>query len=131
MTAFSEHVENLGYLPDWEGRYEYILDLGKSLPPMAEGLKTEGSLVRGCTSQVWLVGGFDSEGKLQVQVDSDALLVKGLLALVVSAYAGKTREEVAAMDVAGELERVGLMQHLSPNRRNGLVSVVQRMRELA
>ena len=98
---------------------------------MQDGLKTDGSLVRGCTSQVWLVGGFDGEGRLQMQVDSDALLVKGLLALVVSAYAGKTRTEIAKLDVAAELERVGLMQHLSPNRRSGLVSVVQRIQTLS
>lgn len=131
MTPFAEHLENLSFLPDWESRYAYILELAASLPPMDAGLKTDGSLVRGCTSQVWLVGGFGANGKLNMQVDSDALLVKGLLALVYSAYQGATREEILALDVPTQLDTVGLTQHLSPNRRNGLASVVQRIRTLS
>ncbi len=125
-----EIVENLSFFDAWDDRYRYIIDLGRELPPLDEALRTEDRLVRGCQSQVW-IDVAESDGRLQLAVDSDAFIVKGLLAVVLAAYNNKTPAEVLAFDIDSYFESLGLMQHLSPTRGNGLRAMVARIREIA
>ncbi|MCP5405400.1 MAG: SufE family protein [Pseudomonadaceae bacterium] len=131
MTTLPEALEALTILPDWEQRFAFIIELADELPPLPDTAKTDANKVRGCTSQVWMTTGWDAGGKLQLGLDSDAVLVKGLLALVWLAYHGKSREEAAAVNLPALLEPTGLLTNLSPNRRNGFASVVARLQTLA
>ncbi|MEE4109590.1 MAG: SufE family protein [Halieaceae bacterium] len=123
-------VENLSFFDSWEDRYRYIIDLGRELPPLPEALRTDDRLVRGCQSQVWIDVG-EGDGRLQLAVDSDAFIVKGLLAVVLAAYNNKAPGDVLAFDVDDYFETLGLMQHLSPTRGNGLRAMVARIRQEA
>lgn len=127
--------ETFGFLDDWEERYAYIIDLGKTLPPMDEALKTEATKVRGCTSQVWMIGRerTDAAGRvcLDLVADSDAHIVRGLIRILHILYSGRPKAEIAAIDAEAFLHQLGLDQHLSPSRRNGLFSMVERIRALA
>ena len=123
-------IETLSFFDSWEDRYRYIIDLGRELPPMDPALHTDERLVRGCQSQVWIDVTRD-DGRLQLAVDSDAFIVKGLLALILAAYNNRSAEEILAFDVDGYFETLGLMQHLSPTRGNGLRAMVGRIREEA
>jgi cysteine desulfuration protein SufE len=123
-------VDTLGFFDSWEDRYKYIIDLGKELPPMDESLHTEDRLVRGCQSQVWIDTVLEN-GKLQIAVDSDAFIVKGLLGVVLAAYNNKTPEEVLAFDIDAYFDELELMNHLSPTRGNGLRAMVARIRNIA
>ena len=123
-------VDTLGFFDSWEDRYKYIIDLGKELPPMAEELHTDDRLVRGCQSQVWIDTTIE-DGKLQIAVDSDAFVVKGLLGIVLAAYNNKTPGEVLAFDIDGYFEQLELLNHLSPTRGNGLKAMVSRIRAIA
>lgn len=121
-----EILDTLGFFDDWEERYKYIIDLGKQLPVIDDSKKTEAFLLRGCQSQVWI----DSDmvdGKLFFEVDSDAHIVRGLLAVVLSAYNNKTPAEVLAFDIDGFFSQVDLVKHLSPTRGNGLTAMVKRI----
>ena len=132
--TFAEAVETLELLPEWEQRYTYVIELAKHLPAMAEAEKTEESRVRGCTAQVWLTHSWQGAGEgatLHLNLDADALIVRGLLALIWLAYHGQTRASVHQQNVANSLLKSGLMQHLSPNRRNGFASVEARIHQLA
>ena len=125
-------VDALDFLDDWEARYAYIIDLGKQVPAMPAALKTTDRLVRGCQSQVWLATRHDTAGnRLWLGVDSDALIVKGLAAIVLAAYNGKSPADVLAFDIEGLFARLDLMRHLSQTRGNGLRAMVQRIRETA
>ena len=124
----SELVDNFSALEDWEDRYKYLIDLGNTLPAMDDSLKTETSKVRGCMSQVWMVLGWDSQGKLTLLADSDAQIVKGLIAVLATLFAGKTPAEIAKIDVEREFQQLGLDQHISPNRRNGFFAMVEAVR---
>lgn len=123
-------VEDLQFFDAWEERYRFIIDLGKQLVAMPDELKTADSLVRGCQSQVWLVPVFDG-GKLHFWVDSDAFIVKGLLALVLSAYNQHSPSAILAFDIEHYFSEIDLISHLSPTRGNGLRAVVKRIREVA
>ena len=123
-------VETLGFFDSWEDRYKYIIDLGKELPPMADELHTEERLVRGCQSQVWIQKQADQD-RLYFAVESDAHIVSGLLALILSAYNGRSAREILDFDIEDYFARTDLLQHLSPIRGNGLRSMVQRIREYA
>jgi cysteine desulfuration protein SufE len=123
-----ELVDNFGFLEDWEDRYAYLIDLGAKLPPMDDSLKTEQSKVRGCMSQVWMVLGWDAAGRLTFIADSDAQIVRGLIAVLRIVFAGRTAEEIAETDVEKTFARLGLDQHLSPNRRNGFFAMVERVK---
>ena len=123
-------VDTLGFFDSWEDRYKYIIDLGKELPPMPEVLHTEDRLVRGCQSQVW-VDTTVEDGKLQIAVDSDAFIVKGLLGVILAAYNNKTPAEVLDFDIDGYFDQLELMNHLSPTRGNGLRAMVARIRAIA
>ncbi|WOJ97812.1 SufE family protein [Congregibacter brevis] len=123
-------IENLGFFDSWEDRYRYIIDLGRELPEMPIELRSDDRLVRGCQSQVW-IDVAESEGRLQLTVDSDAFIVKGLLAVVLAAFNNKTASEVLAFDISTYFEELGLMRHLSPTRGNGLQAMVTRIRDEA
>ena len=123
-------VDTLGFFDSWEDRYRYIIDLGKELPPLPESLHTDDRLVRGCQSQVWMEIG-EQDGRLQLAVDSDAFIVKGLLGVVLAAYNNRTPAEILAFDIDGYFEELELLRHLSPTRGNGLRAMVARIRAAA
>lgn len=123
-----ELVDNFGFLEDWEDRYAYLIDLGAQLPPMDDSLKTEQSKVRGCMSQVWMILGWDDTGRLTFTADSDAQIVRGLIAVLRTVYEGQTAAQIVDIDVEKTFARLGLDQHLSPNRRNGFFSMVERVK---
>ena len=125
--------ESFEFLDDWEDRYRYIIDLGKRLPEMEEGEKTSETKVEGCVSQVWLVAHRDSAqpDRLIFVADSDAHIVRGLVAILLIVYSGKTSQEILDIDARELLGKLDLEGHLSPSRSNGLFSMVRRIRELA
>ncbi len=126
-----ELKENFDLFDDWEERYKYLIDLGKNLEPMPESLKTDETIVKGCTSRVWLICETNDKFQYHFTADSDAHIVKGLIAILLSAYEGKTAEEIGAVNIDDAFEEIGLNQHLSPNRRNGFFAMVERVRALS
>lgn len=135
--SFAELAENFALFDEWEDRYRYLIDLGRKLPDFPDALKTEAHKVRGCMSQVWMVPGHPAgdstgdSGRFAFAADSDAHIVKGLIAVLGSLYSGKTREEIRQIDPEAAFRTLGLDQHLSPSRRNGLVSMVEKIRAFA
>ncbi|GLQ32041.1 SufE family protein [Litoribrevibacter albus] len=125
-----EIVDTLGFFDSWEDRYRYIIDLGKQLPEMDDAKKTDDRIVKGCQSQVWIDHWLEGD-KIMLSVDSDAHIVRGLLAVVMSAYNGKTPQQVLDFDIEAFFNELDLIKHLSPTRGNGLRSMVQKIRELA
>ncbi len=126
----NELTENFELLEDWEDKYRYIIELGEQMPPLPEDLKTEEWKVRGCQSQVWLIPE-KKDGKLFFKGDSDAAIVKGIIAIVLSIYSGKSAQEIKAADVSGIFSGLGLHEHLSPSRRNGLGAMAEKIRHYA
>ncbi len=124
-------VEDLSFFDDWEQRYRYIIDLGKQLPEFPAELKTEQLLVRGCQSQVWLLMQPGPEHHLAIAVDSDALIVRGLAAIVLAAYSGKTAQQITEFDIENYFEKLDLIKHLSPTRGNGLRAMVKKIQQQA
>ncbi|MDX6751296.1 SufE family protein [Geminicoccaceae bacterium 1502E] len=123
--------EDFELLEDPRDRIEYIIDLGKRLAPLDERHKTEGNRVRGCQSQVWMVAELDEKaGRIHLAADSDAIIVKGLIALLLRLYDGRTAEEILA-NPPTVLEEIGLKNFLTPGRSNGLYSMINRIRQLA
>jgi cysteine desulfuration protein SufE len=132
LPGVEQLLEDLSFLDDWEDRYRYIIDLGKQLPPMPPELKTDATFLPGCQSQVWIHARHDaSTGTLQFDCDSDAFIVKGLLALVMAACHGKTPSQILEFDMDSFFARIGLLKHLSPTRGNGLRSMVKRIHSIA
>lgn len=123
-------VETLSFFDSWEDRYRYIIDLGKDLPAMDDALKTDERIVRGCQSQVWLVDEVDGD-QIRFQADSDAHIVRGLLAIVLAAYNGKTRQQILDFDTEAYFSQLDLVKHLSPTRGNGLRAMVARIKDIA
>ncbi len=128
--AFDDIAETFAFLDDWEDRYRHVIELGKAMAPLDDSFKVPALKVDGCASQVWLrpviAGGiFDFEG------DSDAMIVRGLIALVHALYAGLPVAEVGRVDATAELGRLGLHEHLSSQRSNGLRAMVARIRKVA
>ena len=121
-------VDTLGFFDSWEDRYRYIIDLGRELPALPKELHTEDRLVRGCQSQVWM-DVEEQDGRLQLAVDSDAFIVKGLLGVVLAAYNNRTPDEILAFDIDAYFEELELLRHLSPTRGNGLRAMVARIRD--
>ncbi len=124
-----EVVESFSMYEEWLDKYEYIIDLGKSLEPLPEEKKTEDKLIKGCQSRVWL----DSElrdGRIYFSADSDAIITKGIISLLISVYSGRTAEEIASDDFAF-VEEIGLKENLSPTRANGLASMIERIKTIA
>ncbi len=126
-------IENFQDLGPWEERYRYLIELGRKLPPMPSSEKTEANKVRGCMSQVWFTHRVNPgpPQTLEFRGDSDAHLVKGLIALLFKLYEGRTREQILALDVKSVFERLGLENNITMNRRNGFYSMVERIKALA
>lgn len=131
QRTLEDLIENFALFDDWEGRYQYLIDLGADVPPMDDALKTEATEVKGCVSKVWLHPSKDSSGKFRFQADSDGKITRGLVYIVLAAYDGKSAEDIRAIDIEGAFSSLGLDQHLSPNRRNGFFAMVERIRALA
>lgn len=132
--SVEELIDNFELFDDWEDRYRYVIDLGKKLPPMPSEEMVEENKVRGCMSQVWLVSELDHEVSppvVRFRADSDAFIVKGLIAILMELYQAQTPAHILELDALDVMARIGLDQHLSPNRRNGLVSMVQRIKAIA
>jgi cysteine desulfuration protein SufE len=124
-------AEDFDVLDDWEERYRHIIELGRRLAPLAEAERTEANKVRGCASQVWLVVEHGADGRLVFRGDSDAHIVRGLIAVVLRLYSDRTAAEILAFDMAEATGRLGLAGALSSQRANGLASMVERIRREA
>ncbi|MCP4043818.1 MAG: SufE family protein [Gammaproteobacteria bacterium] len=133
MVTVDELIEDFELLGDWEERYRYIIDLGKKLPAMDDADKNDETKVDGCMSNVWVKGGFsgDQPPLFQLSADSDAFIVKGLVALLRKIYVGRTAQEVLEVDATKLFARIGLIEHLSPTRANGLHALIDRIRRMA
>ena len=126
-----ELKDTFEFFDDWEDKYRFVIDLGKELPDIAEQDKQDDNLIRGCQSQVWLTWERTEDGRLHFNLDSDAFIVRGLLALVLAAYDSRSAKDILAFDAKSFFQRLGLDQHLSPSRANGLHSIVQKIRTIA
>ncbi|ATF18616.1 MULTISPECIES: SufE family protein [Phaeobacter] len=129
-AAFEEIVEDFEFLEDWEDRYRHVIEQGKAMDPLEDALKVPATKVDGCASQVWLHPTIEN-GVFHFDGESDAMIVRGLIAVLRALYNGLTVAEVLAVDARGELARLGLNDHLSAQRSNGLTAMVQRIRETA
>lgn len=128
--AFAEIAENLSYLDDWEDRYKYIIELGQALPPLSDDEKNAANKVNGCVSQVWLVTERDRD-MLTYRGESDAMIVRGLAAILIALYSGRPAQEIAETNAIALFDELGLREHLSTQRSNGLVAMVNRIRSEA
>ena len=128
--AFEEIAETFDFLDDWEDRYRHVIELGKALPPMDEAFKVPATKVQGCASQVWLRPVIAGE-RFDFQGDSDAMIVRGLIAVLHALYSGVPVGQVGAVDALAELGRLGLNEHLSAQRSNGVRAMVERIRKVA
>ena len=133
MTAIKdiqeEIIDDVSFFEDWSEKYTYIIETGKALPAMDDAFKTEENKIKGCQSQVWLHAE-EKDGKLYFQADSDALIVKGLIALLVRVYSGHTAEEILSEEPYF-IDEIGMKQHLSPTRSNGLLQMVKQIKYYA
>ena len=131
-SAIDDIIENFALLDEWDDRYRYVIELGKVLPPMPESDHNEANKVRGCASQVWLVTHVKPDGAagpvLTFEGDSDAHIVRGLVAILLALYSGKHAQEILATDALALFERIRLRDGLTPQRSNGLHSMVERVR---
>ena len=126
--ALAELVEEFDVLGDWEERYRYVIDLGRDLAPLSDAERIDANKVRGCASQVWLVTNEDADGLLRFRGDSDAHIVRGLIAILMRLYSGRPPGEILAFDAKAAFATLGLSNALSQQRSNGLFSMVQRIR---
>ena len=125
----NEIVDEFSIFDDWLDKYEYIIELGKSLEEYPEDRKTDDKLVKGCQSRVWIDFKVE-DGKIFFNADSDAIITKGIISLLVRIYSGRTPQEILSSDFS-VVEKIGLKENLSPTRANGLVSMIQMIREIA
>jgi len=130
LPAIEEILEDIDFFDDWEERYKYIIDLGRALSAMDESLRTPERLIKGCQSNVWIDVQLQGD-QLHFSVDSDAHIVKGLLALVLSAYQDKTPSQILQFNIDDYFQKLDLERHLSPTRGNGLRSMVGRIQAIA
>ncbi|WP_321394745.1 SufE family protein [Emcibacter sp.] len=126
----NEVIETFEFLEDWEDRYKYIIDLGRDLPELSDEEKTEENRVHGCTSRVWLVHQLE-DGKVIFRGESDAHIVRGLVALMLMIYSGKSPAEIIQTDARAVLNQLGLEKHLSPMRTNGLFAMDEKIKSIA
>lgn len=124
-------IEAFEILDDWEERYRYLIDLGKKLKPMEAVDRVEANRVHGCQATVWLKARLNDAGHLELAAESDAFVVNGLIAILLCAYDKSTPREILALDARGLFDRLGLVEHLSPTRRNGLYAMIGRIHEIA
>ena len=129
-AAFEDIVEDFEFLEDWEDRYRHVIEQGKAMEPLEDALKVPATKVDGCASQVWLHPTIEN-GRFHFDGESDALIVRGLIAVLRSLYNGLSLAEVIKVDARAELERLGLNEHLSAQRSNGVRAMIERIRETA
>lgn len=125
-----EIIAEMSELDDWMDRYAYIIDLGNSLPPIDEQYKPPQHLIEGCQSRVWLNAELTPEGKVEFTADSDAIIVKGIISMLIDVLSGHTPQEILDADLYF-IDRIGLSEHLSPTRSNGLLAMVKQIRMYA
>lgn len=125
-----EIIEEFEGLTDWMDRYAYIIDLGNTLPEYPESEKTPQNLIEGCQSRVWLDAALDENGRVHYRADSDAIIVKGIISMLVDVLSDHTPDEILDADLSF-IREIGLAEHLSPTRSNGLVAMVKQMRAYA
>jgi cysteine desulfuration protein SufE len=133
-AAFEDIADTFEFLDDWEDRYRHVIDMGKAMEPLEDAFRVPATKVDGCASQVWIVPQIEGQGPdavFRFRGDSDAMIVRGLIAILRDLYAGLTVADVLKVDAGAELARLGLNDHLSAQRSNGLRAMVQRIRELA
>ena len=132
VTTLDEIVDNFSLLEDWDDRYRYVIELGRALNPLAERDRTEANKVQGCASQVWLATTVHPNGQggpvLTFSGDSDAHIVRGLIAILFAMFSGKQARAILSTDAIAVFERLGLREHLTPQRSNGFRSMVERIR---
>jgi cysteine desulfuration protein SufE len=132
--AFEDIADTFAFLDDWEDRYRHVIELGKAMPPLDDAFKVPALKVDGCASQVWLrpvIAGQGPDARFDFEGESDAMIVRGLIAILHAIYAGLTVGQVLAVDAPAELKRLGLEEHLSSQRSNGLRAMVARIRKVA
>ncbi len=129
-SAFEDIADTFEFLDDWEERYRHVIELGKAMPEMDPALQVPATKVEGGASQVWIMPRIEN-GRFDFQGDSDAMIVRGLIAILHALYSGLTLAEIGQVDAQAELARLGLDSHLSSQRSNGLRAMVQRIRQLA
>jgi cysteine desulfuration protein SufE len=130
-AAFQEIAENLSFLDDWEDRYRYLIELGQALPKLSDAEKSDANRVHGCVSQVWLsaeAAPKDGHTVLTYRGESDAMIVQGLVAILLALYSGRPAGEIADTDAIAIFDKLGLREHLTAQRSNGLVAMVNRIR---
>ncbi|TYC57433.1 SufE family protein [Marinobacter sp. BW6] len=131
-TTLEDVLDGFELLDDWEERYAFIIDLGKQLPAFPEEARVEENYVHGCQSQVWLIHHYDeASGRLYLLIDSDAMIVRGLAAIILVALNGKTPRDLLATDIDELFEQLDLFRHISPTRGNGLRAMVGKIRDIA
>ncbi|WP_373002047.1 SufE family protein [Marinobacter sp.] len=131
-TTLEDVLDGFELLDDWEERYAFIIDLGKQLPAFPEESRVEANYVHGCQSQVWLIHHYDeASGRLYLLIDSDAMIVRGLAAIILVALNGKTPRDLLATDIDELFEQLDLFRHISPTRGNGLRAMVGKIRDIA
>lgn len=133
-AAFEDIADTFAFLDDWEDRYRHVIELGKAMPPLEEALRVPATKVQGCASQVWIVPNITGQGPsahFDFRGESDAMIVQGLIAILHALYGGLTVAEVGRVDAPAELARLGLDEHLSSQRSNGLRAMVARIRSVA
>jgi len=132
MTTIHEIVENFELLDEWDDRYRYVIELGRTLSPLPDSAHVDTNKVQGCASQVWLLTHVKPNGSsgpiLTFEGDSDAHIVRGLIAILFALYSGKTAQDIVATDAIALFDRIGLRENLTPQRSNGLRSMVERIR---
>ena len=130
MATIEQIIEDFSFLDEWEDRYRYVIELGKALPDLPSSAKTAENKVQGCASQVWLVShkGDGPDPVMTFEGDSDAHIVRGLVAIVLSIYSGHKASEIVATDAIDTFNTIGLVEHLSSQRANGLRSMIKRIR---
>ncbi len=119
-------IKDFSFFEDWTQKYEYMIELSKTLDKMEEGLKNDKNLIKGCQSKVWLNAEFN-DGKINFQADSEAIITKGIIAILLMIFNNKTPNEIIKSDVSF-IEKIGLKEHLSPNRANGLYSMIKQIK---
>lgn len=129
QEAENEVVDTFSMYDEWLDKYEYLIDLGKNIEAYPEECKTEDKLIKGCQSRVWLDYKVQ-DGKIYFKADSDAIITKGIISLLISVYSGRTPEEIASSDF-GFIEKIGLKENLSPTRANGLASMIATIKAVA
>lgn len=130
MTNLDDIRSSFEFFDDWEDRYRFLLDLGKELPVLPESMRTDDAIVRGCQSQVWLHSR-EQDGELWFEIDSDAHIVRGLIAIVLAAFNGRSANAIVDTDIEAIFAELDLLSHLSATRGNGLRSMVERVKAIA